>query len=107
MKLALLVLLAPVLYALIGLGVLRLAGLPTGASTRARRAYDLDGATLGPYQAGARIHIAWPPETAFRAGFNSWGMRGPEPREQILPSRDQDRDEGERHGGLRVDQGAR
>jgi lysophospholipase L1-like esterase len=60
---------------------LRLAGLPTGATHRARDAYDLDDEVPGPYKAGARIDLAWPPETAYLATFNSWGMRGAEPRD--------------------------
>ena len=60
---------------------LRLAGLPTGATHRARGAYDLEDQVPGPYRPGARIEIAWPPETAYRATFNSWGMRGAEPRD--------------------------
>ncbi|HKA14211.1 MAG TPA: GDSL-type esterase/lipase family protein [Myxococcota bacterium] len=59
---------------------LRLAGLPTGAAHRARDAYDLDDEVPGPYRPGARIDLAWPPETAYLATFNSWGMRGAEPR---------------------------
>jgi lysophospholipase L1-like esterase len=60
--------------------VLRLAGLPTGATNRPRNSYDLDDRVPGPYQAGAHFDLAWPPETAYRASFNSWGMRGAEPR---------------------------
>jgi lysophospholipase L1-like esterase len=60
---------------------LRLAGLPTGATHRARDAYDLDDAVPGPYKPGAQIDLAWPPETAYLATFNSWGMRGAEPRD--------------------------
>ncbi len=65
--------------------VLRLAGLPTGATQRARHAYDLDGAAPGPYRPGARVDLAWPPETAYVATFNSWGMRGAEPRDGPEP----------------------
>jgi lysophospholipase L1-like esterase len=61
--------------------VLRVAGLPTGATHRARDAYDLDDAVPGIYKPGARIDLAWPPETAYLATFNSWGMRGAEPRD--------------------------
>jgi lysophospholipase L1-like esterase len=61
--------------------VLRLFGLPTGATHRARDAYDLDNEVPGPYRPGARIDLAWPPETAYLATFNSWGMRGAEPRD--------------------------
>lgn len=57
---------------------LRLAGLPEGVGSR-RMAYDLDDATLGVYQAGGRIRVAWPPELAFDANFNSFGCRGAEP----------------------------
>jgi lysophospholipase L1-like esterase len=60
---------------------LRVAGLPSGATHRARGAYDLDDEVPGPYRPGARIEIAWPPETAYLATFNSWGMRGAEPRD--------------------------
>ena len=65
--------------------LLRLAGLPTGATHRARDAYDLDGEAPGPYRPGARIDLAWPPETAYLATFNSWGMRGAEPRTADAP----------------------
>jgi lysophospholipase L1-like esterase len=61
--------------------VLRAAGLPTGAMRRASAEYDLDGEVPGPYRPGAKLAIAWPPETAYRVSFNSWGMRGPEPRD--------------------------
>jgi len=61
--------------------VLRLAGLPSGVIHRPRNAYDLDDVVPGPYKPGARIDLAWPPETAYLATFNSWGMRGAEPRD--------------------------
>jgi lysophospholipase L1-like esterase len=64
---------------------LRAAGLPSGATQRARAAYDLDDDVPGPYRPGATIHIAWPPEIAYRASFNSWGMRGAEPRNGSHP----------------------
>jgi lysophospholipase L1-like esterase len=64
---------------------LRLAGLPTGATSRARDAYDLEDQVPGPYRPGARIDIAWPPEIAYLATFNSWGMRGAEPRDSSAP----------------------
>jgi len=60
---------------------LRSAGLPTGSTRSVRVAYDLEGETPGPYKAGARARIVWPPETAHDAGFNSLGCRGAEPRE--------------------------
>lgn len=63
---------------------LRVAGLPTGATNRPRNSYDIDDRVPGPYQPGAHFEIAWPPETAYRASFNSWGMRGPEPRQVSL-----------------------
>lgn len=70
------------LAAMLGLAVLelvlRLAGLPQGVGS-VRAAYDLDDSTLGAYEAGGRIFIAWPPEIAFEAHFNSFGCRGDEP----------------------------
>jgi lysophospholipase L1-like esterase len=59
--------------------VLRLAGLPEGVGS-VRGAFDLDDSTLGPYEAGGRIFVAWPREVAFQASFNSLGCRGPEPQ---------------------------
>jgi len=61
--------------------LLRAAGLPSGATVRASDAYDFSGAGLGAYRPGAEIRMRWPPETAYDAHFNSWGGRGPEPRE--------------------------
>jgi lysophospholipase L1-like esterase len=59
--------------------VLRLAGLPEGVGS-VRAAYDLDDSTLGVYEEGGRIFVAWPKEVAFQANFNSLGCRGPEPQ---------------------------
>jgi lysophospholipase L1-like esterase len=64
---------------------LRAAGLPTGAGRRASAAYDIDNEVPGPYRPGAAIDIAWPRETAYHASFNSWGMRGAEPRNGSHP----------------------
>src|SRR5262245_51792245 len=60
--------------------VLRLAGLPTGATNRARSAYDIDDEEPGPYRPGAGIDVEWPPEAAEHEHHNSRGMRGAEPR---------------------------
>lgn len=79
------------LGALLGLAVAELAlrvftPLPTGTAFSVRAAYDLDDTTIGPYMAGAHIHVDWPPETAFEARFNSLGCRGPEPRAVAAPA---------------------
>lgn len=62
-------------------GSLRMAGLPNGGTRSVRNAYDLDGATVGPFRAGSVARIVWPPETAHVARFNRLGCRGPEPRQ--------------------------
>jgi lysophospholipase L1-like esterase len=66
--------------------VLRCAGLPSGAGRSIRSAYDIEGATVGPFQAGAHVIDAWPPEMAFEASFNSLGCRGAEPRNVDAPA---------------------
>jgi lysophospholipase L1-like esterase len=64
---------------------LRLAGLPSSASGSIPSAYDLEGESIGPFRAGARVGVAWPPELAFEASFNSLGCRGAEPRDVDAP----------------------
>lgn len=65
---------------------LRMAGLPSGSTRSIRSAYDIDGATPGPFKAGAKVKDSWPEETAYSASFNSLGCRGPEPRNVDAPA---------------------
>jgi uncharacterized protein len=68
------------------LGLRLFTGLPNGMAFSVRAAYDLDDATIGPFEANAHVNITWPPETAFEAHFNSLGCRGPEPRAVDAPA---------------------
>jgi lysophospholipase L1-like esterase len=47
--------------------------------------FDLDGETAGVFQAGSQVQDQWKRGATFRASFNSWGMRGDEPRESPRP----------------------
>lgn len=65
---------------------LRAFGLPSGGTRSIRAAYDLDDVTMGPFQAGVRVKVTWPPETAYEASFNSLGCRGHEPLDLDKPT---------------------
>jgi lysophospholipase L1-like esterase len=65
---------------------LRAMGFPSGFARSIRSAYDLDEQTIGPFRAGAKVQVTWPPETAYEATFNSLGCRGPEPRDVDKPA---------------------
>jgi lysophospholipase L1-like esterase len=65
---------------------LRAMGLPSGFARSIRSAYDLDDETIGPFRAGVKVQVTWPPETAYEAHFNSLGCRGPEPQDVDKPA---------------------
>ena len=74
--------------ALVGLfaaeATLRLVGV-SPRTPGAESAYDLDDDTPGVYQAGSQFLGRWKAGATFQANFNSWGMRGGEPREGPRP----------------------